>query len=234
MGQALWDFYDNNAAEDLVVYSDIGETEYWPPGYFFRAYNLMPAIEQKALQSCKGTVLDIGAGAGCHVRELIRSGFNTFALEKDPVLAGMLREKEFSGVWEADFFNFTPPRGFDTLLLLMNGIGICGTLEGLRNFLRQVGYYLNPGGQILLDSSDLSLLFDEADKAQREQDNQTYYGEVRYQLEYRGIKGNPIDWLFIDPETLKQIAGFYGYHVTILARDQEGQYLAKLTADATA
>lgn len=234
LGEALWDFYANNSAEDLIVNSDIGETEYWPPGYFFRGYDLMPAIEQKALKTCRGKVLDIGAGAGCHSTVLARSGLTPVPLESDPLLARILRAKGFSEVREADFFQFSPPHGFDTLLLLMNGIGICDTLDGLRGFFEQARGCLNSGGQILLDSADLSNLLDEKAMAQREQSRQTYYGEVQYEMAYKGVKGEPIDWLFVDPSTLQQIAGSYGFQLIMLARDEDGHYLAKLIPDATA
>ncbi len=50
---------------------------------------------------------------------------------------------------------------FNTLLLLLNGPGICGSLDRLQLLLEKLQRLLNPGGQILLDSSDLIYLFDE-------------------------------------------------------------------------
>jgi len=53
--------------------------------------------------------------------------------------------------------------GFDTILLLMNGTGIGGTLNGLEQLLRQLRNMLCTGGQILIDSSDIRYLFEEDD-----------------------------------------------------------------------
>jgi 2-polyprenyl-3-methyl-5-hydroxy-6-metoxy-1,4-benzoquinol methylase len=41
---------------------------------------------------------------------------------------------------------------YDTILLLMNGAGMCGRLKNIPNFLLKLKSLLNPGGQILLDS----------------------------------------------------------------------------------
>ena len=51
---------------------------------------------------------------------------------------------------------------FDTLLLLMNGVGICGSLERLELLMEKLKSLMNPGGQVFMDSSDLIYLFDES------------------------------------------------------------------------
>ena len=44
-------------------------------------------------------------------------------------------------------------------LLLMNGIGLCATLEGLQHFLQHAKGLLQAGGQLLFDSSDVAYLY---------------------------------------------------------------------------
>jgi hypothetical protein len=45
----------------------------------------------------------------------------------------------------------------------MNGAGMCGRLKKYSNFLLKLKSLLNPGGQILLDSSILSMFDDDED-----------------------------------------------------------------------
>lgn len=66
MGQAIWDFYFQNDAEDMETETSISEIDEFPTEYLFRNYSEMNNIEKKALQLSYGHVLDIGAGAGCH------------------------------------------------------------------------------------------------------------------------------------------------------------------------
>ena len=57
-----------------------------------------------------------------------------------------VRDARLADVWE---FEDEP---FHTVLMMMNGIGILGTLEGLDRFLREVPRLLEADGQIVLDS----------------------------------------------------------------------------------
>ena len=107
---------------------------------------------------------------------------------------------------------------------MMNGIGLTGTLTGLKAFLKQVKHLLNPGGQLVFDSSDLSYLYQEIAFPLN-----GYYGEVSFRYEYKSIKGNWFKWIYVDQQTLKTIATALGWEVTIVFEDENDQYLARLT-----
>ena len=65
-GAALWDYYQFPADQELITWTILTEEDAIPLKYFFREFNQMPAIEQKALELCVGKVLDVGCGAGSH------------------------------------------------------------------------------------------------------------------------------------------------------------------------
>jgi hypothetical protein len=121
-----------------------------------------------------------------------------------------------------DFFSYDAGK-YDTLLLLMNGIGLCGELGHLDNFFARCAALLNPNGCVLFDSSDISYLYDDiplpADK---------YFGQISYCYEYKEVKGNWFDWLYIDQITLKSAAEKNGWKADIIYEDDQGQYLAVL------
>ena len=54
-------------------------------------------------------------------------------------------------------------RKFDSILLLMNGLGLAGSLQKLPDFLLHLSKYLLSGGSIIADSSDINYLFEEED-----------------------------------------------------------------------
>ena len=128
---------------------------------------------------------------------------------------------------EQDFF--TLKGQYDTILMLMNGIGIVGTLERLPEFFKQLDKILASGGQVLCDSSDISYVFETEDGIIELPDDMSYYGEHSFQMQYKDTIGEPFDWLYIDADTLKQKAGRSGYAVEVVAEGEHYDYLARIT-----
>ena len=140
---------------------------------------------------------------------------------------GTMKERGVKKVLEQDFF--TLDGQFDTILMLMNGIGIVGTLERLPKFFKQIDKILAPGGQVLCDSSDISYVFETEDGIIELPDNMSYYGEHSFQMQYKDTIGEPFDWLYIDADTLKEKAVRNGYAVEVVAEGEHYDYLARIT-----
>ncbi len=229
LSQAIRDYHNGKSTEPLYVYTDFSKTEEWDVSYFFRTYEAMPLIEKQALDLCRGMTLDIGAGTGVHTSILSNKGHIVHAMESSPFLAGLLNEKGFNQVFETDFFLSEPLYHYDTLLLLMNGIGISKSLDGLRQFFSHAKKFLKADGQMLFDSADLSYLLGQAGLEARMQETYRYYGEVKYWMAYKNQISEPIHWLYADPEILQQIGKANGFDVEILIREAMGHFLARCT-----
>ena len=74
LGTALLDYYHGNYTEDIINETNISEEDVLPLPYFFRKHSEMPVLEKAALKLCKGKVLDVGCGAGCHSLYLQKKG----------------------------------------------------------------------------------------------------------------------------------------------------------------
>jgi len=232
LGKALKDFYQGNAASQLLSHSSLDAAEEVPIDYFFRDFEQMPKLERIALQNCRGAVLDIGCGAGSHSLYLQDHGIRVMGLDQSARAIEVTRSRGLRQTFCGDILEFEVGK-FDTLLLLMNGIGIAGTLEGLKKLLRHLTGLLNPGGQILMDSSDLIYMFEtDTDGGVWVPGEVAYYGEVTYKWEYGGLKGNPFRWLFVDSRTLEKEASQLGYHMELLEMGDHYDYLARLTRQA--
>ena len=118
--------------------------------------------------------------------------------------------------------------GFDTILLLMNGTGIAGKIEHLPALFHRLKALLNPGGQILIDSSDLKYIYENEDGSFDINLNGDYYGEVDYQMIYKDVKGDRFDWLYVDFPLLKSIAETCGLHGELVAEGEHYDYLARI------
>lgn len=80
-----------------------------------------------------------------------------------------------------------------------------------------------------MDSSDLRYLFEEEDGSFSINLADEYYGQFDYQMQYKEIKGQPFDWLYIDFDTLSYYAEKYGFCVELAASGNHYDYLAKLS-----
>ena len=136
MGRAIADYWKTKKAERLRVFSPMFEEDEIPLQTLFRKYEDMPDIELKALDMAKGKTLDVGAGAGCHSLVLQKKGIDVTAIDISPLSVETMKDRGVKKIMEQDFF--TLKGQFDTILMLMNGIGIVGTLERLPKFFRQL------------------------------------------------------------------------------------------------
>ena len=227
MGQAIADYHATGKASRLRVFSPMFDEDEIPVATLFRTRDEMPAIEQAALKVASGHILDVGAGAGCHTLALQAMEKRVTAIDISPLAVETMRQRGVKDVHEQDFFSLDGQ--FDTILMLMNGIGIVGTISRLPAFFMQVDHLLAPGGQLLCDSSDLCYLYEDEDGIIDLTGVEGYYGELTYRMQYKAVKGEPFPWLFIDPETLREQAAAHGFYCDILVRGEHYDYLARLT-----
>lgn len=205
IGQAVHDYQFKRINKNITIYSDGFDADTVKPAYFFRSYAQMPRLEQLALNKARGTVLDIGACAGCHSLHLQEKGFDVTALERSALCCQVMQARGIEKVVQSDLFD-APPQQFDTLLLLMNGTGLAGTLENFPRFVGQLKKLLKPDGQILIDSSDLIYLFLNDDgSADLDLNASRYYGELTFQTAYNGAKSAQFPWLYLDRDLLAQL-----------------------------
>ena len=222
LGTAIADFYFNREPLKLWVYDTIGPRVEMKVATYFRSWADMPELERIALQECRGRVLDIGAGAGSHALELQKRGLEVTALDISPEAVGVMKERGVKAAVAGDIFHFSDGR-YDTLLLLMNGIGLVATTDGLRQFLHHIKNLLRPGGQLLFDSSDVSYLYEDSLMPEDH-----YYGEITCRYGYKAKKTDPFSWLYIDYELLKKISREEGWLAELLFDDGNDQYLVRL------
>jgi len=222
-GEALKDQFTKPPAETLWVHNSYDEPEEMPVDVYFRGEEEMPELELKALALCKGKVLDVGAGVGSHALILQKRGLNVTGMDISGPAVTIMKQRGLKQAIEGNILTYKE-NTYDTLLFMMNGIGLTGSIAGLKAFLKHVKGLLNPGGQLVFDSSDLSYLYQEIPFPLN-----GYYGEVSFRYEYKSIKGNWFKWVYVDQKTLKDIAQQSGWDAEIVFEDDHDQYLARLT-----
>lgn len=226
-GKAILDYQTNNSPEDLITETNISEADEMNVGYLFRSFNEMPKLEKKALQLCKGRILDVGCGAGSHALYLQEKGFEVIAID---ISANAIKACELRGLKKARNINVLEIENekFDTILLLMNGTGIFGTLSETSKYLQKLKFLLNPGGQILMDSSDIIYMFDEDQDGSYSVPADGYYGELTFTVSYKNQTDQAFPWLYMDYNTLQNVAHANQLECELVLEGKHFDYLAKL------
>lgn len=226
IGAAIQEYARTKKPKDIIVSSDICDDDIIPVEVLFRKVEEMPKIEQLALDRCSGKVLDVGAGAGVHALELMDNGMDVMAIDISQGAVDWMI-KQGIHAQKVNFFELKNEQ-YDTILMLMNGIGIAGTLANLERTLTHAANLLKPGGKILCDSSDIKYLYEDEDGSLWVDLNTEYYGNFRFQMSYGKEKSAWFDWLYVDFDSLFKAAEAVGLKARRLLEDDD-HFLAEIT-----
>ena len=227
-GTAILDYQTNNFPEDIITETTISEADAMEVSYLFRSYKEMPKLEQKALQLAKGKILDVGCGAGSHSLYLQEKELEVTSID---ISENAIKACALRGVQNAQVQNvldLDPKDKFDTILLLMNGTGIFGTLDQTSKYLQKLKSLLAPNGQILVDSSDIIYMFDEDEDGSKWVSADGYYGELTFTISYKNQTEEAFSWLYLDYNTLQNAAHANGLECELILEGEHFDYLARL------
>jgi SAM-dependent methyltransferase len=225
MGQAILDYSRTKEDKNIIVSSEICEDDVISSAYLFRTLEDMPNIERVALGNCSGKIIDVGAGAGVHAKYLSNNGHEVSCIDISPRSVEHLISEGLKAECK-DFYSLEGEK-FDTILMLMNGIGISGKLNNLEHTLLKAKSLLNINGKIICDSSDIKYLYEDEKGGMWMDLNSDYYGDFRFQMKYSDQTSDWFDWLYVDFNNMKAIAEKIGLKVTKLA-DENDHYLVEL------
>jgi SAM-dependent methyltransferase len=220
-GKAVMDYQQGDQNVQLLIHNHYGKPDVMAVSVYFRSAHELSAPETYAISLSKGKVLEVGAGAGSICLALQKRGVKAHALEVSPGCVEVMKARGLGNIIHDDFFNLSTAVKYDTILLLMNGIGLGGELPGLAGVFNKLRALLNPGGQIIFDSSDVAYLYDDVIPAGN------YYGEITYRYQYAGEFGDWFKWLYVDFATAREIAGECGLGLQLIMQEDTGQYLAR-------
>ena len=226
LGSMLNDFCCGDSGAFLNVWSSTLEMSTMQGTTMLRGFEKMNDVEKCALAACRGRILDVGAGAGCHSLVLQSRGMDVDAIDISPGCVEVMRKRGLKKSYHRNILDLRNSH-YDTILMLMNGIGISGSLDGLNLFIQHLDTLLAPGGQLLADSTDLLGKF--LKKGEDVYDEEGgYCGETDFVMIYKGLRSDPFGWLYVDFELLHTICRFHGFSCDKIIDTEEKHFLAKI------
>lgn len=228
-GLAIADYGRGDKDAAVKFHREDGVEDYLVINSFFRGPTDIP-MDKVALDNCRGRVLDVGAGAGIHSLYLQNKGYDVVAMDVASEACDAMRSRGVKNVICASFNDFKAAP-FDTLLILGRSICMVETLKGLANFLKRARRLVKPGGQIILNSLDVSKTADPKNLAYHDFMRRAgrYIGEIKLSMEYKGARAPATGLLHVDPATLAEYAKKAKWSFEFLVSEENGSYLARLT-----
>jgi len=228
LGYAFNDYYFNFKNDATIrTISELGGNDTMPVSIFFRTYREMSQLEKTALKRCRGRVLDVGAGAGCHALWLQQNNHPVTAIDISPGAVEIMKKQGVKDAREISFY-FLEEKPYDTIFMMMNGIGFTGSPEGLDKFFEHVKTLIHEDSVIFLDSTDVSTLFSKRSSSAKIEANEPYYGVFDFIMRYKNVKSRKFYWIYLDFLSLEEFAKQHGFNAVKLYQDKNYQYLAEL------
>jgi len=222
LGSAIESYFLKDDDTPVRVFINKNEEPEMYPSIFFRGYRNMLKYEKIAMKESKGSILDLGCAAGCHSLYLQGKGFDVTAVEISKKSIHVAAARGVQHVINEDWRNLKL-KNFDTVLVLMNGMGLAESPTELKRMFRKLKSFLSNKGSILIDSTDVTYA-----KADWPMLDSEYFGKVQFELKYKG-KTQCFPWLFVDFETAVKTARSVKLNVEVLERARNGHFLLRLS-----
>jgi SAM-dependent methyltransferase len=231
-GHQLQAFYDGTATYEIIERDDglidVAEGAW----IYLGCYADWPAMEREAMRYVRGSVLDIGCGAGRHALYLQACGCDVLGIDSSPGAIGVSRAR---GLKKARVLAFEAaasltPRRFDTFLMLGNNFGLCGGWRKARRLLRALQRIAAPDARIIAQSTDPYRTTDPVHLAYQARNRRRgrMGGQNRIRVRYREHVGPWFDYLLASREEMRAIVDGTGWGVRRFITARTAQYIAVL------
>lgn len=241
-GQAILDCHrgieDHYIIERNDGYMDASSLE----GYFADFKNWSD-IERRMPEFVMGRVLDVGCGAGRHALHLQDNGFTVLGIDRSVIALEVAKERGVKRVCAIsideiaeDPESFSAKYGvFDSIIMMGHNIGLLhGAVEGekiLKAFLR----ISSPHARVIGTTRDPKLTTSDDHRAYQKWnlENGRMRGQIKFRIRHRKLTGDWIDYLFLSPHELSDLADTSGWQLKDVIRGDGGfgneSYLAILS-----
>lgn len=231
-GHALFDLDKaRNKKHLMTVNRDDGHSDEFLLNLMLSEYPEWSSGDKKAMRCVKGSVLDVGCGAGRHALYLQSKGHPVTGIDNAPLAVRFCRCRGLKDARLASVLNLKPGLGkFDSVLFLGNNFCLVGTPENARKILRTLRGLTNKDAVILAHCTDpygtkhpphLKYHAENIRKGKPA-------GQLRFRLEYKKYTGPWMNFLMLSLKEFKDIVKGTGWRFVRVMEPGNASYIALL------
>jgi len=199
---------------------------------YFAEYDEFGHLIQEALKKVGNRVLDVGCGTGKHSLYLQRIGVDVVGLDVSPLAIQVCNERGVKRcvVASASDLPFKTYHCFDTIIMMGNNFGICGTVPETKRMLVNFHKIVSDGGIILAHAVDPTLTSNPAHLAYHERNRKLGLpiGQVKVRLEYNDSVSQWFYLLLVTPEEMRKLAEETGWKFDEVITGQDASFVGVL------
>jgi len=213
-----------------IVERDDGFISAAPAARYLAPPRDWPRGDRLAMATCRGRVLDVGAGAGRFALALQERGVEVTALDVSPGAVEVCRAR---GVRSVAYSSVAEHRGeYDTFLLWGNNLGLLGGAQAAPLFLAALGALAAPGARIVAQGTDPYATADPGHLAYQAGNRRRgrLPGQLRLRVRFRTLATGWFDYLLCSADELSGlVAGARtGWRLKRVKGTEAGRYTAIL------
>jgi SAM-dependent methyltransferase len=207
-GRALMDHL-NGRAGDTVIERDDGfvDVDGGPAVYFEPPHNWAP-MERRAIRHVRGSVLDVGCGAGRVALHLQEGGHDVTGIDVSPLAVKVCKLRGLDDARTQSITSISSKTGvFDTIVMMGNNFGLMGDATRARWLLRRMRRMTGPRGRIVATSTDVYGTSDPSHRAYQRANVERgrMAGQLRLRVRYRDLATPWFDYLIVSRAEMKRL-----------------------------
>lgn len=216
-GMALIDYLEGTRRA-MIVERDDGyiEPEQLTTLYFAGWDGWLEA-DRLAAAHARGSILDVGCGAGRFLLHFKARGHATLGVDVSPGALEVCRRRGAGPVKACSVTQVSENLGrFGTIIMMGNNLGLLGNRRRARWLLRRFAAVTGPSGRILFTvvnpyatENPYHLAYHKRNRARGRM-----AGQLRLRIRYANHKGDWFDYLFVSPGELAELASGTGWQLS--------------------
>jgi hypothetical protein len=227
-GHMLSDYVEGKGAFEIVERDDgfIGAAS---PAMYVVPYTDWPEYQKTALRHATGRVLDIGCGAGRHALYLQDKGLDVVGIDVSPLAIEVCKRRGLAQAVVMPVTGISRRLGtFDTLLMLGNNFGLCGSAVRARWLLQRFYATTSERGRLIAESTDPYQTTDPVhlDYHERNRRRNRMPGQVRLRVRYRTEATPWFDYLLVSRDEMQTLLQGTGWSVASFINSDGAAYIA--------
>ena len=196
---------------------------------YFATFDDWQPYVRASMETVRGRVLDVGAGAGRFALYLQEKGHEVVGIDVSAGALEVCRKRGVRDVRQAPFHRIDGSLGvFDTVLLMGNNFGLFANPRRAKWMLRRLKQLTGQKSRIIGESVDVYA----TDKPEhlayhaRNRKRGRLAGEIRLRVRYRDLIGEWFDYLMVSQAEMQEIVQDSGWRIVEIFESGDAQYVA--------